>query len=369
MQDRIRWVDTFKGILIILMVMGHSNTPLVTYVYLFHMAAFMIISGYSYKSWDISIVKYLWRKTKGVLIPFFVINMCFIFLAYVFSITIERNVEYIAMNSVFESLRGLFSIRATTSELGGPSWYLLVIFEGEILCQIVVRTINYIFDWKGKERISCGLRRSISIVFIVLMGVLGFYVSSLGYYLPFNLDLGLTSCLFLGIGMFVREYKTRMTIDNTSMAIISLTGILFFGGAYFNGRLPVNWPTRQFPPIWIVVILSIFGSFLIYICSKQLVKINMDGMINYIGKNTFAILMYHFIAFRVLSCILIGLGIRNMNELVQSPPSTFSSFLWIIYTVFAVAFCTLLSKYSSRYAVLDYLVNARIKKREIKNEN
>lgn len=44
---KIDWIDIFKGILIIFMVIGHSTTWGSSYIYAFHMPAFFFISGYT----------------------------------------------------------------------------------------------------------------------------------------------------------------------------------------------------------------------------------------------------------------------------------------------------------------------------------
>lgn len=43
--ERVNFLDIAKGILIILVVIGHSNYSYTQYIYWFHMPAFFIISG------------------------------------------------------------------------------------------------------------------------------------------------------------------------------------------------------------------------------------------------------------------------------------------------------------------------------------
>lgn len=44
---RIEWVDIYKGILIVLMVVGHATGMFNAFIYQFHMAAFFFISGFT----------------------------------------------------------------------------------------------------------------------------------------------------------------------------------------------------------------------------------------------------------------------------------------------------------------------------------
>ena len=46
-MNRIEWVDVFKGLLSISMVVGHATGYFNKYIYQFHMAAFFFASGYT----------------------------------------------------------------------------------------------------------------------------------------------------------------------------------------------------------------------------------------------------------------------------------------------------------------------------------
>lgn len=75
---RERWIDNTKGILIILVVLGHIlpppyavlSTP-ASYIFLFHMPAFFIISGYLANPGKRTLLENIWGKTKRVLGPYF----------------------------------------------------------------------------------------------------------------------------------------------------------------------------------------------------------------------------------------------------------------------------------------------------------
>ena len=75
---RERWIDNTKGILIILVVLGHILPPpyavLTTpasYIFLFHMPAFFMISGYLANPGKRTLTQNIWGKAKRVLGPYF----------------------------------------------------------------------------------------------------------------------------------------------------------------------------------------------------------------------------------------------------------------------------------------------------------
>lgn len=59
-------IDIIKGLAIVLMVLGHAETPIHNFIYLFHMAVFFIAAGYFYKEKSSdsiqSVIQYIIKK-------------------------------------------------------------------------------------------------------------------------------------------------------------------------------------------------------------------------------------------------------------------------------------------------------------------
>ena len=86
MKQRIVWVDIFRGLAIIAVVIGHSGTltQIQRFVYSFHIAAFFFISGYILNPQkDLSLL--IIDRAKRLLIPFFSIR----FLLYILYVVIK----------------------------------------------------------------------------------------------------------------------------------------------------------------------------------------------------------------------------------------------------------------------------------------
>ena len=66
---RIQWLDICRGILIILMVTGHSTGLFNKYIYQFHMAAFFFLSGYMSQPEKRGMFQTLFDKFFTVLLP------------------------------------------------------------------------------------------------------------------------------------------------------------------------------------------------------------------------------------------------------------------------------------------------------------
>lgn len=68
-KNRIKWVDIFKAITIILVVIGHATGKYNMYIYQFHMAAFFFISGYTTNLEKRSFLGMSWNKVCTMVLP------------------------------------------------------------------------------------------------------------------------------------------------------------------------------------------------------------------------------------------------------------------------------------------------------------
>ncbi|MDZ8259419.1 acyltransferase family protein [Nostoc sp. ChiQUE01b] len=81
-QRRIEWIDCWKGLAIITVVVGHIVNPESKYIFWFHMPLFFFISGYLYsKKTDYS--AFFKKKCFHLLIPYFSFLFLFTLLQYV----------------------------------------------------------------------------------------------------------------------------------------------------------------------------------------------------------------------------------------------------------------------------------------------
>lgn len=70
-RKRDATIDIMKGILILLVVMAHAQGPGHRLIYLFHMAAFFMISGYLFTdSYEINITQLVKRKIVSLYLPY-----------------------------------------------------------------------------------------------------------------------------------------------------------------------------------------------------------------------------------------------------------------------------------------------------------
>lgn len=359
-SERIIWVDIFKGLCIIFMVVGHTSSPFTTLIYLFLIPAFFIISGYTYNEKKYSMGRYIWEKTKNLLFPFFIVNIFFILL---YRAILALGYSYLFVQGtepgLFARLDILFSVRLGRSDLGEATWFLIVLFLAEVLYRFLGFVCDKIPFLRQKEWILA-----------FCAGIAGYLLGKMGIGLPFDIDLALIACMYLGIGVALRRYNIiEEYIPQKTMLLASLCVVGFFGLFFYRGLIPMNWPLRNFNPLLIQIVTVFCSVYLLVVISHQLETNSWTRrMLSLCGQRSFAILVFHFIAFRLFSLCLVLLGLQPRDRLQQLVPPSTDGLLWMAYAVFSLAFCLLLSHLASKFTVANYFVNARLARRSKKKE-
>lgn len=129
---RIDYLDICKGILIILVVIGHAveivdleyQSYLIKLIYSFHMPAFFIISGFLYNAekWKKKGFKeYLINRINRNLIPYFFFEYLYGIIASLFIYGLNWKGKIMELLYVF---KGAFSVEVHYI----PSWFLITLF-------------------------------------------------------------------------------------------------------------------------------------------------------------------------------------------------------------------------------------------------
>lgn len=84
MKTRIEWVDSVKGIGMLLVIFGHfMNSRIVDVIYIFHIPLFFIISGYLFNV-NHGYRTFFESKFRGMLLPYFSLGIPIIIAQLIF---------------------------------------------------------------------------------------------------------------------------------------------------------------------------------------------------------------------------------------------------------------------------------------------
>jgi len=314
-----RQVSIAKAIGIILMVTGHSGCPeyLHDFIYLFHMPLFYFLSAYFFR--DEKVTKncgqYVMRKFKNLYWPYVKWSFIFLLLHNVFyhvgfydnSLTLSE----IYVNAKC-SIRGIWQ----GERMLGAYWFLISLFWESILFGLII--------WM-KHKIQCRYFDFIAVVVLFLVG----YYAPINF--PINREMVLLPIFYLGY--LTSKHKVDLSSSRSHLAI----GLLFCLPALAVMAVFIKIVVSQslfYNPILFLVGASL-GIYLIMIISSKLVDTQVGSWLDRLGRATMSVLTFHFLSFKILTLLLIIIGIYPVATLAQWPVPSGHGYnnLWALYAV------------------------------------
>lgn len=258
-QNKYDWVDVSKGIVICLMVIGHSTIPecVARWIWSFHMPFFFIISAL-YTSWEKNTAKdFIYRKIKVLLFPFIVYSLIILLWA-----------PHILKCSIAE-----YSISILSNGWGGIAlWFVPVFTISLIICKVT----------KEKWLIYT------SIIALLIGCILSYYEIILPWTIS-SIPFGIT--LMTNFRRFQSPIRKILEKTNIKIKLILLTiGLVLSVVVSLHYRL--DMASNHILPI-IPIVLGIVGGSLFAILLAQLIARYLTFVCKifvHIGRNTYEIM-------------------------------------------------------------------------------
>lgn len=315
-------ISIAKGILIILMVIGHSGAPSLpcNFLYQFHMPCFFLITGFLYKEKYLEDVKvFIVRKINGLYIPFVKYSLIFLLLHNIFYHLHLYNNSYTLSEFITRILK-ILTLTGSEQLLGG-FWFLKELLYASVISILFFKFISIVGIKLNKRGllVSC-------ILFLILA-----YIASIS---PIKIPT-IGSKTLLATSYFIAGHLLRILnlreYNNICVAICGFAAV-FIASFFIKGGIDVKG-NAIFP----YFAVSIIGSISTIYLSKSIVGKWGAHAVDCIGKNTFYILTFHFISFKIISYIIIQLNDWPINRLSEFPVlNDNNAYLWILYTITGV---------------------------------
>lgn len=355
MKKRIEWVDYFRGLAIILVVVGHATPVFNKYIYQFHVAAFFVIAGYVSNIKKKGILELLIDKIFSLVIPYtffaivgvsvvWVLDKCSV-LQYVSSIQEVPSYQEL-VKTIYSWLR---------CDWLGASWFIVAML-GAIAVQKIILII-------------CGNR--VGIVYGLL--TVGLYVAAYswvrtGFY-PIaihNIALYSVVQMYYGIGVIAAEINQK---SGSSLEKIVNSGLLRMGLLLFNfigfyvlanifgycmsiDSLGINSPVVD-------LLLVLNGTVFLWNISCILSKIKMErvkSVLAYIGRNTMGILFLHFVCFKIVTLVIAVFDKQYLGVISWLCPPNTIPFLWVVYVIVSISGSLLIWRFLKQSGFLSVLI-------------
>lgn len=325
MITRINWVDIYKGLAILLVVVGHTTGLFNPYIYQFHMAAFFFISGYTSRLNEKGLLQTFVAKGYSIYLPyvsFFLLTLFFLWL-------LHKTGFYPALfrapyPGILFSLQEFVDHRIHINILGA-TWFLITLFG----IYVVQRTVLLL----------CFNRAGLSYALVSLAIFLtGYGIIRASIFVP---D-GFWYLVFIGQFYFSLGYLSSQNgwlgyISTSMRSLLLLIGLNLLLFYLFAHKWPntVDYPSRHFGNALGNFLAAANGIVFLFLVSSILDKSKFDRVVSYlikIGRNTLGIVFLHFLFFKISYWLLAALRICDINCVSNftPPPDIGLHYWWLI---------------------------------------
>jgi acyltransferase len=284
------WVDSLKGMAIVLVVIGHLNTisnELNQYIYSFHMPLFFFISGYliNFEKYIFMEKVYLFKRSFSLITPYFFFSV----ISYIFYIMMDflyqpqvRNIEIFG-KGVFFNLYVVICC-AYGNLINTPLWFLPCLFITEIFFFISRKHFNQNYKF---------------LALVIIFSLIGFlYSTYIPLRMPWGIDIAFTGIVFYSAGYFFRNKYENIFFRESSIFVFSLF-LMHILLSFTNPRVDMY---KLIYNDYFLFYVSAFSGILFYIYIFKTIR--PSKILQFYGKNSLIVLGLHYLIISTLKYIL-----------------------------------------------------------------
>lgn len=179
-QNRISYIDLFKGCGILLMIMGHVGFghTFEKYIHAFHMPMFFFISGFLFKKKTMDFSNWIIKKFKSLILPYILWGVISLVVWYAF-----KGIDW-------KYFRILFWDNTSGIAISGALWFLMALFISDIIFFLVEYNVYNTF---------------IKLIIYIFISSLGISLPLMGLTLPFAICSACVGTSFMAIGYYIKR--------------------------------------------------------------------------------------------------------------------------------------------------------------------
>lgn len=315
-------VSIAKALGIILMVMGHAGCPeyLHDFIYLFHMPLFFFLSAYFFRDAKVveSAGQYVVRKFKNLYWPYIKWSIIFLLLHNLF-FQIGFYDNSLTWQELFVnvkcSVRGMWQ----GEHMLGAYWFLISLFWESLLFGLII--------WIKHKTKS----RYLDLIAVILLFLVGYYAP---IDLLINREMVILPIFYLGY--WAGTHKMDFSIRRSYLSIALLVCLPLL--CYFATFMKVSVGIGEFYNSILFIVGSLAGIYLIIIISGLVKSLRVGRWLDIVGGGTMSVLTFHFLFFKLLTLLLVGVGMFTQETLSEWPVPNGHGYnsLWWLYSLVGV---------------------------------
>ena len=287
------------------------------FIYLFHLAIFYFASGYLYKEKYASDFKtFILKRIKSLYIPYVVYGCAFLFLHNIFcSIGLYSPNTVYASGELGQHLFSLIKFNYFEA-LSGVFWFFKSLFVVSVGFEIGIYSIH---KFKYGKRLELAYMGILSVV-----GIVACY-----YTFPCNKTLGNLALLPV---LYVGYYVSRNSFRLLSLAVRYryLAALVSLAILLWNSNYEVSINAQNIGSNPIVFYVCAFSGIYLMLYVVDYTPKSLRLFVDYIGRNTSSVFIWHFLCFRLASWLIIESNGLDIKNLMCHPIVPNHNVLWIM---------------------------------------
>jgi len=322
-QTRSTWIDIARGIGIMLVVYGHalSADSLRFIIYSFHMPFFFFLSGllFTHRP-EQKFRSFFYKNVKGLLYPYFL----FAFLSFVLWLVTKDVPSSMAVRQFWSIFYGNGSNNLLA--FNNLLWFLPSLF---------ITRIGFF------PLVKITMRRKLLFLLLFLFSLIGYSFSVLfpKAKLWFGAETALTAIVFFGAGYLLKisGEKLKEIARKYAFLILFITlslGILFAVLNFQAYGLQVDLRQNRLNNYFYFYLAAFAGT--ISMCMLSIL-IRTNRWLEYLGKNSLVIFVWHLIMFSYISKLL---TLMQLNRILAELPAFVSPILYSLASIILILFIT-----------------------------
>ena len=338
MDNRNQEMNIVKSLGIIAVVLGHTAFEYGNILYMYHMALFFFVSGYFINDSMLhNPINWLIRRIKNYYVPYITFSIIFIFFRNLMvNIKIYEESWRITNIEMFKVVKERIFFMSGEPLLG-TFWFFRSILYVSILFLIINLLLKKLDILNERNLVfTVGLLYIISFIFwekgIDITKILNpnnnIFIRIVVLFFDFRVPMLLSVYL---TGYLYKNHKSKININFKYFILCML--ILF----YFKDKAIIEISANKFEGPIMFYFISIVGIYVnLYIA--KILNSRKQKVLNYIGENSMYIMVFHFLAFKIVNYMQIVIYKLPIERLSEFPGLKYSSYnnWWIIYTMIGV---------------------------------
>lgn len=347
-KSRIQWIDFVRGLVVILIVLGHvmPKCDALKLIFIFHLPFFFIMAGYvlNVEKWSPNFEEFTKKIAKRLLLPYIVAEIIWYPIWFIFShemgffTHLWRLSEADPVNGFFTIFWGAinndYDAAVDAPLLLGPMWFFPCLFFAEI----IYLGLHKIFGKDFKKFFAS----------LTVAAGLGFFFGKIQP-LPQAIDIALVMQIFVAVGVLMKKFNF---VEKINLPII-IASIIFVVISYnFNDFIDTSF--RMYGNPILFYLGAICGTIICIKISVIFTKIGgkISDFISYCGLQSVLVVAIHIPIIIFLYDLIMGMKFFENDKLLHSSWS-----VAIISLIAGVTIPLLIAKKFGKKSIIKYFCN------------